>query len=382
MPVRLCIVYDCLYPYTIGGAERWYRGLAERAVGDGLEVTYLTRRQWRTGGEPSVVGVRVVAVSPSAELYTEEGRRRTTPPLAFGAGVLRHLLAHGSAYDVVHTASFPYFSVLATAAARHRHAFRLFVDWHEVWTREYWRSYLGPLGGRAGWLVQRACLRVPQRAYCFSRLHERRLLDSGLAHVTRLEGQYPGTAERNVPAAAEPTVIFAGRLVPEKNVTALVAAVARARERIPDVRLAIYGNGPERERIHRSVGTHGLAAAVTMPGFVERATLDLALAQALCLVLPSRREGYGLVVVEASARGVPVVVARGRDNAAVELVEDGVNGMVARSAAPDDLADAIVRVDAAGVALRVSTADWFERNAGRLSLESSLERVLDGYARA
>jgi glycosyltransferase involved in cell wall biosynthesis len=380
--VRVCIVYDCLYPYTIGGAERWYRGLAERAAKDGHEVTYLTRRQWDAGAEPTFPGVDVVGVSSAADLYTRQGRRRMMPPVAFGGGVLRHLLINGGAYDVVHTASFPYFSMLAAGAARRRHGFELFVDWHEVWTHEYWRSYLGPLGGRAGWLVQRACLGVRQRAYCFSRLHERRLRESGLTHVTRLEGQYPGSAERPVPAAQEPMVIFAGRLIPEKNVTALVAAIARARERMPDVRLAIYGNGPERERIVRSIGEHGLSGVVTMPGFVERETLERALALALCLALPSRREGYGLVVVEASARGVPAVVARGPDNAAVELVEDGVNGMVARSAAPSDLADAIVRVRDRGVALRESTADWFEQNEGRPSLESSLERVLDGYASA
>ena len=380
--MRVCIVYDCLYPYTIGGAERWYRGLAERAAKDGHEVTYLTRRQWHAGTEPRVRNVGVVAVSSGATLYTTEGRRRTMPPLSFGAGVLKHLLIHGGAYDVVHTGSFPYFSVLAAAAARRRHAFELNVDWHEVWTQEYWHSYLGPIRGRGGWAVQRACLGVPQRAYCFSKLHERRLRDSGLTDVTRLEGQYQGAAEHPVPAAAEPTVIFAGRLIPEKNVTALVAAVARVRERIPDVRLEIYGNGPEWERILRSIGEHGLAPVVTMPGFVGRETLEHALGRALCLVLPSRREGYGLVVVEASARGVPAVVASVPDNAAVELVEDGVNGMVARSAAPDDLADAISRVHDAGATLRDSTADWFERNAGRLSLESSLERVLDGYARA
>src|SRR5262245_14907411 len=47
--VRVCIVYDCLYPYTIGGAERWYRSLAERLAATGAEVTYLTLRQWEPG---------------------------------------------------------------------------------------------------------------------------------------------------------------------------------------------------------------------------------------------------------------------------------------------------------------------------------------------
>jgi hypothetical protein len=64
----------------------------------------------------------------------------------------------------------------------------------------------------------------------------------------------------------------------------------------------------------------------------------------------------------------------------VELVEEGENGFVAASAAPDDLAQAILRVQAAGPALRRATADWFRRNAATLSQESSLETVLESYA--
>ncbi len=108
--------------------------------------------------------------------------------------------------------------------------------------------------------------------------------------------------------------------------------------------------------------------------------LEEALSSALCLVLPSRREGYGLVVVEAAARGVPVVVVEGPDNAATELVEEGVNGAIAASAAADELASAIVRIHRAGSALRDSTAAWFRANAERLSLERSLDTVLDAYA--
>ena len=49
------------------------------------------------------------------ELYAH-GRRRLLPPIVFGAGVLLHLLRRGRRYDVVHTASFPYFSLLAAGA--------------------------------------------------------------------------------------------------------------------------------------------------------------------------------------------------------------------------------------------------------------------------
>jgi glycosyltransferase involved in cell wall biosynthesis len=129
----------------------------------------------------------------------------------------------------------------------------------------------------------------------------------------------------------------------------------------------------------RLIAEHGLEESVKAPGFVAGERVEEALARALCLVLPSRREGYGLVVVEASARGTPSVVVRAPDNAAVDLVEEGQNGFLAPSASPEDLAEAIARVHAAGFALRRATADWFARNARRLSLEHSLEIVVENY---
>jgi glycosyltransferase involved in cell wall biosynthesis len=118
---------------------------------------------------------------------------------------------------------------------------------------------------------------------------------------------------------------------------------------------------------------------VEAPGFVDAEVVEDALRRALCMILPSSREGYGLVVVEASARGTPSVVANAPDNAAVELVEDGVNGVVAASASPEDLAAAILRVHEGGADLRASTCDWFATNAQRVSLESSLQTVLATY---
>jgi glycosyltransferase involved in cell wall biosynthesis len=378
--MRICLVYDCLFPYTVGGAERWYRNLGERLAADGHDVTYLTLRQWERGERGEVPGVRVVPVGPRMELYAEAGRRRILPPLVFGLGVLWHLLRHGSRYDVVHTASFPYFSLLAAAAVRR---YTLVVDWHEVWSRSYWLEYLGPVAGRIGDVVQSLCLRVPQRAFCFSQLHGRRLREQRVnGEVTVLEGEYAGSLEPRDPAPAEPVVVFAGRHIPEKRVPSLVPALALARERIPELRGEVFGDGPDRDEVMRLRAEHGLDGALDVPGFVPAGRVEQALARALCMVLPSRREGYGLVVVEAAARGTPSVVVAAPDNAATDLVSDGENGFVAASAEPADLAAAIERVHAEGHALRERTAAWFAANAERLSLGGSLRRVLDSYAEA
>jgi glycosyltransferase involved in cell wall biosynthesis len=377
--LRICLVYDCLYPHTVGGAERWYRNLALRLAGEGHEVTYLTLRQWEEGEEPSLEGVRVVAVGPPMALYAR-GRRRIFPPLVFGLGTGWYLLRHGRNFDAVHTASFPYFSLLAAALARPLSGYRLVVDWLELWTHEYWREYLGPVGGRAGWEVQRLCLRVPQRAFCLSRLVERRLLAEGVhGEVTVLEGLFEGESAEE-PKPAEPLVVFAGRHIPEKNPVAVVRAVAKARETIPELRGVIYGDGPERPRVLAEIARLGLEGVVEAPGFVDGAVVDEALERALCLLLPSRREGYGLVVLEALSRGMPAIVVAGEDNAAPELLSEGKNGFVAPSAEPGDLGAAIVRVGEGGRELRESTLAWFRSNAARLSLESSLTSVVEAYA--
>jgi glycosyltransferase involved in cell wall biosynthesis len=382
--MRICVAYDCLFPYTVGGAERWYRKLAERLAEDGHEVTYLTLRQWERGARLDLdPRVRVVTAGPRLALYTKSGRRRIVPPLIFGAGVLWHLLRHGRRYDVLHTCSFPYFSLLAAAAARRlgRGPGVLVVDWIEVWSAAYWRSYLGAVGGRLGLAVQRLCARVEQRAFCFSERYSRRLAGEGLRTRAIVPGGlYTGMLEPAAPRPAEPLVVFAGRLIPEKRAPLAVAAFALASQQIPALRGELFGDGPEREALRRAIVEHGVQDRASAPGFVDEDRVGSAIGRALCMLSTSSREGYGMVVMEASASATPSVVVEGEDNAAVELVEDGCNGFVAPDARAESIAAAIVRVHEQGLALRERTAAWFARNAERQSLEHSLRSVLASYA--
>ena len=88
--MRICLVYDCLYPHTVGGAERWLRSLAERLAAEGHEVTYLTLRQWPRGEHPSVPGVKVVAVGPRhGALHERAGAGGSCRRSCSGSGVLR-----------------------------------------------------------------------------------------------------------------------------------------------------------------------------------------------------------------------------------------------------------------------------------------------------
>jgi glycosyltransferase involved in cell wall biosynthesis len=378
--MRICLVYDHLFPQTVGGTERWLRDLALELDSLGHEVTYLTMRHWNGDAPPKLGGVNVVGLARPGTVYAAE-RRTFGPPLRFGLGVWRHLLARGRAYDVVHTAAFPYFPLLAAGSVRRRRGYRIVVDWFEVWTRGYWRAYAGTVGGTIGWLVQRACVRVPQHASCASQLHARRLVAEGYdGEVTILPGLYGGPTELRARDDVDPDlVVYAGRHVKEKRVPALVRAFAEARLSRPALRLELYGDGPERARVEALVKELGLASSVRVHGRRPEDEVAAAMARAACLATASEREGYGLVVVEAAACGTPSVVVAGPENAATELVEDGVNGVVAPSVEPAELGRSLLRVVEAGPALRESTGKWFQENAERLTLDRSLAVVVAEY---
>lgn len=124
----------------------------------------------------------------------------------------------------------------------------------------------------------------------------------------------------------------------------------------------------------------GLEDAIEVRGRVDSGQVGATIAAASCLLHPSEREGYGLVVVEAAARGIPAIVVAGPENAATELVEPGVNGLLATSRDPAELGRCIVAAVRGGEALRRSTRDWYERNRERLSLAGSLTAVEAAYA--
>jgi glycosyltransferase involved in cell wall biosynthesis len=378
--VKIGLVYDCLYPNSLGGAERWYRNLGDRLQGS-HSVTYLTRRQW--GPEGPQTSFRTLAVAPGGELYTKSGRRRIWPALRFGIGVFVHLVRHGRGYDAVHLASFPYFSVIGAALALWlcRSPARLVVDWHEVWSREYWQAYLGSLAGRIGFAVQGMCARLPRHSFTFSRAAEQRLHEHGhRAPVTRLTGEYAADERLRQEllsgrASKSPYVVFAGRHIPEKHVPAIPAAIAEARKKVPDLRCVILGDGPDTESTRVRVRELGLEGVVEMRGRVPPDEVLRTVAAASCLLHPSEREGYGLVVVEAFSVGTPVVLVEGPENAATELAEPDVNALVVDSTEPDVLGGAIVEVLERGEDLRRSALRWYEEHATALSLESSLSRV-------
>ena len=376
--LRIALVFDALFPVTKGGAERWFTALATELAAQGHDVTYVTSSR---GAAPDNLPFAVAEVAHGGALYTSDGSRRLASSVRFGAATGWWLLRNRRHFDAFYVHQTPLFSVIAARLAlggRRPWA----VEWIEWWTRDYWRRYAPGLVGRAGYVVQHLALRATPRATVFARSTERRLREARPAlSATFLPGQvidrteYPSRPEGS---SDVPLVLFVGRLVPEKHPDAVIETIAELSRTRP-VRARIIGQGPLLTELRRRAASSG--ADIEVLGAVDEQALDVSYAEAAVLLHPSEREGFGLVVVEAASRGVPIVVVDGPDNAAVELVIPGVNGQVSPTRETAELARAVSAVLDGGTPLRTSTHAWFRDALKARSVQQTAVQLINVLGR-
>ncbi|HXD72124.1 MAG TPA: glycosyltransferase [Vicinamibacterales bacterium] len=121
-----------------------------------------------------------------------------------------------------------------------------------------------------------------------------------------------------------PAIVSAGRLAEAKNFPLLIEAMALVRRRLPAARLFILGQGEQEPQLREQIASLGLTDAVTLCGFQRNPWKYIARADVFALT--SRYEGFGNVLIEAMACGVPVVVTS--SPGPLEIVRDGVDGLI------------------------------------------------------
>jgi len=136
-----------------------------------------------------------------------------------------------------------------------------------------------------------------------------------------------------------PVVVAAGRLAEAKNYPLLVEAMAILRERVT-ARLFILGQGEQEARLRQLIAAHGLEDSVHLVGFKKNPWKYIARADVFALT--SRYEGFGNVLVEAMACGVPVVATASPGTR--EIVTDTVDGVLVEPHTPAAMAAALERV--------------------------------------
>jgi glycosyltransferase involved in cell wall biosynthesis len=339
--MKIGFVYDAVYPWVKGGAERLFYEVGRRLVKRGHEVHWWGMKSWTGTDTIENEGMLCHSLGPAVPMYHRSGRRSITEALAFGLYGLRMLGAQK--LDVVDCGQFPYFHLLPLRARCWLGGTPMVVSWYEVWG-DHWYEYLGR-PGFIGKAVERTFTRIPDHIVAVSEQTRRDILGLG-APESKVELIPLGIDFRAIkqvaPSDHPHDIVYIGRLKKHKNVDALITAVALLKRSIPAVSAGIIGDGPEMENLRSRARALGVENNVTFYGAIERFEDAAAIMKAAAVFMhPSTKEGGGSITLfEANACGLPVIAVRCPNGIDPSLIEERRNGAWVESLSPETLAAA------------------------------------------
>ncbi|KUI00707.1 glycosyltransferase family 4 protein [Mycobacterium sp. IS-3022] len=303
-----------------GGSEAYLQRIGAQLVASGVDVTLRTARYPGAPRREVVDGVRVSRGGGRFTVYIWAGLAMVLARI--GLGPLRRVRP-----DVVIDTQngIPFMARLAYG----RRVALLVHHCH----REQW-PVAGPVMGRVGWFIEsKLSPRAHRRnQYVTVSLPSARDLatlgvrPSQIAVVRNGLDQAPAGA-LNPDRSATPRVAVLSRLVPHKQIEDALEAVAALRPRIPDLTLDVVGGGWWEQRLVEHAALLGISDAVTFHGHVDDKTKHRVLQQSWVHVLPSRKEGWALAVIEAGQHSVPTIGYRASGGLTDSIV-DAVTGLL------------------------------------------------------
>lgn len=331
--MKLAFIYDVIYPYIKGGAERRYYEIARR-LARRHEVHLYGMKFWEGPGvKCTEEGLYLHGVCLPKTLYID-GRRSIGQALYYSSHLLPALLKDD--FDLVDCCSVPYFPIYSAklyALIKHR---PLVITWLEFWG-DYWFQYLGRVKGVLGRGVEHLATTLPDKILAISCHTMNSLVRAGVPK-DKIVVIPCGTSWRDlqevVARQERSDLIFVGRLIREKNVDLLIQVIALLSKRYPAITCFIIGDGPERSALEALAGKMGVAGNIRFWGKLETADMVYSLMKSSRIfVTLSEREGFNIVALEASACNLPVVIMRSAHNAATDWIIDGQNGCVCEPSA-------------------------------------------------
>lgn len=347
--MKIAFIYDTAFPWVTGGAERRIYEISTRLANRGHDVHIFSLGFWMKtpeyASEKTIKydGITYHSVGKPMDLYTKDNTRSIREAIYFARCILTN--AKLNDFDIVDCQGFPYFSCYASKIKNRK---KLVITLHEVWN-DYWYEYLGKLG-IFGKIIEKGIFHLTKNFICVSKLTYENMQKNKCPDNATIIANGVNIEEITYinPSDDYCDVIFAGRLIPEKHVDLIINAINHVKKVHPHVKCKIIGNGPSEKYLKTLTSSLDLEKNILFEDFYEnQEKLYGVIKSSSALILPSKREGFGIVVIEANACGVPVITLDYAMNAAKDLIFKD-NGWLIKDNS-EELANIIIKIIEEGI---------------------------------
>ena len=291
--MRIAIVYDAIYPYVKGGGEKRIYELGKK-LSKKHEIHLFGMKYWRGDNVIKKSNIYLHGVCRAVKLYNKKGYRSFFQPFYFSFYLLKELMRYD--FDLIDCQNFPYIPCFVCKFYSLIKKKPLVITWLEVWN-DNWDKF--GLTGYFGRFIEKLSFRLTKNNLTFSKIP----VGVDLDKIKRIK-----------PINEKFDVLFVGRLIKEKNVDLLIKAVDKR------LKVCIIGDGPEKEKLVNLANNLGLN--IKFKGFLDKdEEVYSYMKSSKILTLPSTREGFGTVVLEALACGCKAITVNHKDNNARYLTD-------------------------------------------------------------
>ena len=320
--MKIAMITDVYYPYVKGGVEKRISEIATR-LSKSNNVHIYCMKFWKGETDLKINENLILhGVCKPHKLYSSNGKRKISQAIDFSLSLIKPLFKED--YDIVDVSEFPFFPIYVAKAYCILKKKPLIATWHEVWGLKYWCKYFGFLKGTAGFVNEKICSVLPNE-FIVNSGHTRKKLRKGVIIYNGVDIDKIKNIEK---APKKYDVLYAGRLSEHKNIDVLINAIALAKNKFPKIKLGLIGDGSEKIKLEQLASELKITDNIDFLGFVD--DVHSYMKSSKLFVLPSSREGFGMVAVEALCCGTPVITVKHKDNATVEFVSDGIDGYVTK----------------------------------------------------
>jgi len=316
---KVTFVNEVTFPSFKGGVERWFDYLSKFLASQKIEVSYLNFQNYNLKRN----NVQFISLPKSSGAFHISGNRNFFNIVLFSKAIYFYFKRNDP--EIIYLTSYPFLHLLLIRIVKifKRQKMIVVCDWFEFPTFDYWKENFNPFSARLGYFLQHLSVKVPDVIFTYMD-STNQIITSKLCKKQKIY-KLPGICFPELTDLPAPifkpsqNIYFLGRLTADKQPILALRVAKELMKKGWRGKLFIIGSGPLKQEVNHFILQNNLQEnAVLLENMNDSDVIRIAQSCG-ALIHPSKREGFGLAVVEAAVLGKPSILIKNENNNSSEL---------------------------------------------------------------